>query len=131
MGGIVGDSSTGYVLPNGARRSPDASWTLRSRVDQLSTESRNTYWRLCPDFVIELKSHADRLPTLRLKMEEFLANGASLGWIIDPDSRTVEIFRPAQSENPAEILIAPLSVKGEALVSGFTLELQEIWDPLS
>lgn len=126
--GIVGDSSTGFVLPNGARRSPDASWTLRSRVEQLSAESRNSYWRLCPDFVIELKSHSDRLPTLRLKMEEYLANGASLGWIIDPESRSVEIYRPGR---PPEIRIAPINIEAEAPLTGFILDLKEIWDPLA
>jgi Uma2 family endonuclease len=126
--GVVGDSSTGYVLPNGARRSPDASWTLRSRVAQLSPESRATYWRLCPDFVIELKSQSDRLPAPRQKMEEYLANGASLGWILDPETRSVEIYRPGRA---VEIFIAPDSVQGEGLVEGFVLNLAEVWDPLS
>jgi Uma2 family endonuclease len=126
--GIAFDSSTGYVLPNGARRSPDASWTLRSRAAQLSPESQATYWRLCPDFVIELKSNSDRLPVLRQKMDEYLANGASLGWILDPATRSVEIYRPGR---PAEILIAPDSVLGEGLVDGFVLNLAEVWNPLS
>jgi Uma2 family endonuclease len=131
--GIAFDSSTGYVLPNGARRSPDASWTLRSRAAQLSPESQATYWRLCPDFVIELKSNSDRLSAfcqkvLRQKMDEYLANGASLGWILDPATRSVEIYRPGR---PVEILIAPDHVLGEGLVDGFVLNLAEVWNPLS
>ena len=89
--GIACDSSTGYVLPNGARRSPDASWTLKSRVAQLETRSRHKFWRLCPDFVIELRSETDRLRTVGNKMREYMENGAQLGWLIHPENRSIEI----------------------------------------
>ena len=78
--GVVNDSSTGYVLPNGARRSPDASWVSKDQIQKLSPESLQGFWPLCPPFVIELKSESDRLRTLRAKMREYLANGAELGW---------------------------------------------------
>lgn len=74
--GFVIDSSAGYVLPSGARRSPDASWTPKYLVRQLPLASRDTYWHLCPAFVIELRSKTDRLPALRQKMQEYLDNGA-------------------------------------------------------
>src|SRR5271155_5374756 len=89
--GFVCDSSTGFVLPNGARRSPDASWTLKSRVKKMQTRKRKGFWHLCPDFVIEVRSDSDRLPAVQTKMREYLANGAQLGWLIDPDHRKVEI----------------------------------------
>ena len=125
--GIVCDSSTGFVLPNGARRSPDAAWTLKSRIAILDPASQDKYWHLCPDFVIELKSSTDRLRVLREKMREWIANGAQLGWLIDPDQRSVTIYRPGgEVETRQEID----SIGGEGPVAGFTLELALIWNPL-
>ena len=125
--GIACDSSTGYVLPNGARRSPDASWTLKSRIAQLETRSRNKFWRLCPDFVIELRSETDRVRTLRNKMREYMENGAQLGWLIDPENRSIEIYRPG---GEVETRVGVDKLEGEGPVSGFVLDLPYIWNPL-
>jgi Uma2 family endonuclease len=126
--GIANDSSTGYLLPNGARRSPDASWTARADIARLAPESRDGYWHLCPAFVIELRSHSDRLPVLRAKMLEYIENGAQLGWLLDPDSRTVEIYRPSRAP---EALSGVDSVSGEGPVQGFFLDLRTVWDPFA
>jgi Uma2 family endonuclease len=126
--GIVGDSSTGFVLPNGARRSPDASWTARDQINKLPKESLLGYWHLCPAFVIELRSRFDRLPTLRAKMREYIANGAQVGWMIDPEARTVEVYRP---DREPELLTGVGSVSGEGPVAGFVLNLTRVWDPLA
>src|SRR5579862_293218 len=91
--GVASDSSTGFVLPNGARRSPDASWTPLSELGKLNPEALQGYWHLCPAFVIELRSQSDRIAVLREKMREYLANGARLGWLIDPANESVEIYR--------------------------------------
>ena len=125
--GISCDSSTGFVLPNGARRSPDASWTLKSRVAQLEARSRKKFWRLCPDFVIELRSETDRLRTLRDKMREYMENGAQLGWLIDPENRSIEIYRPGCE---VETRVGLNKIEGEGPVSGFVLDLPLIWNPL-
>jgi Uma2 family endonuclease len=125
--GVVTDSSAGFVLPNGARRSPDAAWTAKVRVQQLDQKSREGFWHLCPDFVIELKSKTDRLPVIPEKMKEWIGNGAQLGWLVDPENRTVEIYRPNRE---AEFLTAPASVRGEGPVDGFVLDLLPVWDPL-
>jgi Uma2 family endonuclease len=125
--GIATDSSTGFVLPNGARRSPDAAWTLKSRIAQLDPASRSKFWHLCPDFVIELKSSTDRPRKVRDKMREYLANGAQLGWLIDPDNRSVTTYRPdAEPETRTDIL----SIPGEGPVAGFVLDLALVWNPL-
>ena len=125
--GIATDSSGGFVLPNGARRSPDAAWTLKSRIAQLDPASRSGFWHLCPDFVIELKSSSDRPRKLAEKMREYLANGAQLGWLIDPDHRSVAIFRPdADVETRTDID----SIAGEGPVAGFVLDLSFVWNPL-
>jgi Uma2 family endonuclease len=118
--GFATDSSGGFVLPNGARRSPDAAWTAKSRIQQLSKESRERYWHLCPDFVIELKSSTDRLRVLREKMREWIENGAQLAWLIDPENRSVELYRPHRE---AELLIGLDTLKAEGLVEGFVLDL--------
>lgn len=126
--GIATDSSGGFVLPNGARRSPDSAWTLRSEIVKLTPESREGYWHLCPAFVIELRSQSDRLSTLRAKMREYIENGATLGWLIDPESRAVEIYRPGRE--PERIEDAG-SIQGEGLTATFVLDLRAIWDPFA
>src|SRR6516225_2771362 len=108
--GVTCDSTTSFVLPNGARRSPDASWTPKTEVRKLTPESREAFWHLCPAFVVEFRSKTDRLNLLREKMREYIANGAQLGWLIDPETRTVEIYRPNRDH---ETLVNPLSLTGE------------------
>ncbi len=124
--GIATESSTGFVLPNGARRSPDAAWVPQHLVDQLPIESQDGYWHLCPTFVIELRSDSDRMPPLRDKMREYIENGAQLGWLIDPESRTVEIYRPGRMP---ELLSGADSIRGEGPVDGFVMDLGRIWNP--
>lgn len=126
--GKVADAAGGYVLPNGARRAPDAAWILKSRVRELAPEMLERFWHLCPDFVIEVRSRTDRWRTLREKMREWIDNGAQLAWLIDPESHAVEIYRPNGS---VEVLTNPESLKGEGPVEGFTLELLPVWDPLN
>ncbi len=126
--GLVGDSSTGFVLPNGARRSPDASWTLKSRVEPLGSRKRKSFWHLCPDFVIEVKSESDRLKPLQGKMAEYLSQGAQLGWLIDPKDRSVTIYRP---NGEVEIRTGIDQVEGEGPVAGFVLNLTYVWDPFA
>lgn len=125
--GISSDCSTGFVLPNGARRAPDAAWTAKERIQQLSKESLDGYFHLCPDFVIELRSKTDRMRVLREKMREWISNGAHLGWLIDADSRTIEIYR---RNGETEELTGADSIAGEGPVAGFVLDLSTVWDPL-
>jgi len=126
--GVAFDSSTGFVIPNGARKSPDSAWVAKERIAALDPETIHRYWRICPDFVIELKSESDRPRALRAKMKEWLANGAQLGWLIDQETRTVEIYR--QGRDHAEVLADPVAVSGEGPVEGFVLELPPVWNPL-
>ena len=127
--GTVTGSSGGFVLPNGARRSPDAAWTSKARLLKLSKQSLAGFWHLSPDFVIELKSDTDRLPVLRKKMTEWIDNGTELGWLINADARTVEIFRPGRK--PEKMSAGLISLPGEGPVEGFILELQDVWNPLA
>lgn len=119
------DSSTGYKLPNGADRSPDASWISRHRWEALTPEQKEKFIPLCPDFVIELRSPSDNLKTLQEKMKEYINNGTNLGWLIDPKTKQVEIYRPSQN---VEILQNPTTLSGEEVLPGFVLDLTTIWD---
>lgn len=122
--GLVFDSSTLFTLPNGACRSPDASWIRRFRWESLSPEERDQFPPLCPDFVVEIRSRTDRLSVLLEKMDEYVANGAQLGWLIDPLDRKVHLFVPGQ---PVRCLDDPASVSGDSLLPGFVLDLSSIW----
>jgi Uma2 family endonuclease len=121
--GVCFDSSTIFALPNNALRSPDASWVRLDRWDALTQRQRERFPPLCPDFVVELRSRTDRLPVLFRKMSEYMANGASLGWLIDPSTRTVYVYEP-----DAEVVVLenPESVSGP-LLPGFTLNFTDLW----
>ena len=118
------DSSTGFILPNSATRSPDASWVSQARWDALTTEQKGTFANICPDFVVELRSSSDRLESLQQKMREYIENGASLGWLLNPQQRQVEIYRPGVE---VEVLDNPTLVSGERVLPGFVLNLRRVW----
>lgn len=121
--GQVFDSSTGFKLPNGANRSPDVAWIQQARWDALTPEQKAGFIPLCPDFVIELLSPSDRLTTVQEKMQEYRANGAQLGWLIDRASRQVEIYR---RDREVEIIKSPVTLLGEEVLPGFVLDLDGI-----
>lgn len=119
------DSSTVFTLPNGAKRSPDFSWVRNERWESLTEKEQEQFPPLCPDFVVELRSRTDSLQNLQRKMEEYVANGAQLGWLIDPFERKVYVYRPGAE---VEVLEDPETVSGEPLLRGFTLDVRALWD---
>ena len=122
--GLSFDSSTGFTFPNGAMRSPDASWIARKRWDSLEADELSKFSHIAPDFVVELRSHSDRLAMLQAKMAEYIENGVRLGWLLDPFVRQVHVYRLGQA---VEILDDPETISGDPVLPGFTLNLQEIW----
>ncbi len=122
--GVASSSSTGFRLPNGAVRSPDAAWVLRERLEQVPAEQRRQFLPLCPDFVLELRSPTDRLADLQAKLVEYLANGARLGWLLDPEPRQVYVYRP---DAPVQRLDNPEQLLGDPVLPGFALDLREVW----
>lgn len=122
--GISFDSSTGFTLPNGAIRSPDASWIRRERWDALTKAQRVKFAPICPDFVAEVRSQTDKLPDLLEKMQEYVDNGARLGWLIDPFDKRVYVYRPDQSP---EVLDDPAELQGDPVLPGFVLPVRELW----
>ncbi len=117
------DSSGGFKLPNGADRSPDASWVRRERWEALTPEQREKFLPLCPDFAVELRSPSDSLKKIQEKMQEYIDNGARLGWLIDRKNKRVEIYRPGRD---VEILENPATLSGEDVLPGFVLDLTPI-----
>jgi Uma2 family endonuclease len=122
--GIGFDSSAGFILPNGATRSPDASWITLTRWNSLSAEQKTKFAPICPDFVVELRSPSDSLKLLQDKMQEYIDNGASLGWLIDRTTRQVFIYTP---DNKVKTLDNPQTISGDPVLSGFVLDLAKIW----
>lgn len=118
------NSSTGFHLPNGADRSPDASWVRQERWDALTPKQKESFIPLCPDFAVELRSKSDNMEPLRAKMKEYMDNGARLGWLIDRKNRKVEIYRQNQE---VEVLDNPETLSGEDVLLGFVLDLTEVW----
>lgn len=124
--GIASESSGGFTFPNSAKRGPDAAWISRERLQQLRPEEKKGLLPLCPEFVIELRSSRDNLKKLQAKMEEYLAQGVQLGWLIDPKNRQVFVYRP---HRPVEVFHNLPDLTGDPELPGFVLNLREIWDP--
>lgn len=123
--GVAFDSSAGFRLPDGAVRGPDVAWVRREKLAALPEVQKEKFLPLCPDFVLELRSPSDSLRRLQAKMEEYLANGARLGFLVDAEERRVHVYRP----DGVQVLEAPSSVAGDPVLPGFRLELGKIWTP--
>jgi Uma2 family endonuclease len=113
-----------FILPTGAAYSPDAAWVSNERLAPLTKEQKRKFLRLCPEFVVEVMSPSDRLKTAQQKMQDWMANGVQLSWLIDGDNRTVYIYRAGQDVETRAGIPALL---GEGPVAGFELNLSEIW----
>lgn len=124
--GAAFDSSTGFLLPNGAMRAPDAAWVHRERLTQLTPEQKRKFLPLCPDFIVELRSPTDSLTLIQAKMDEYMENGARLGWLIDPEGLKVHVY---QQDKAVSVLENPKEISGDPVLPGFTLDLRRIWEP--
>lgn len=124
--GLAFGPNAGFELPNGATRSPDAAWVRLSRLMRFTRKEKQRFLRLCPDFVVEIRSATDRLGILQEKMEEYRENGARLGWLIDPVERKVYVYRPGKK---VERLDHPAKVSADPELPRFVLRLSKIWNP--
>ena len=119
--GLVFDSSTGFRLPSGAVRSPDAAWVSTAAWEALSDAERRKFPPLCPDFVVELLSSSDSPEDMTEKVQEYIANGCRLAWLLDPKNDIARVFRADGSVS------APISfdetLSGEAVLPGFEFQL--------
>lgn len=123
--GEVFESDGMFTLPNGAKRAPDAFWITKEKYYALPDKEREErFARIVPDFVIELRSKSDNLKKLKSKMEEYIENGVSLGWLIDPTEKKIHVYR---ADKTVEVFENPTRVSGEDTLRGFELDLSEIW----
>ncbi len=122
--GLSFDSNGGFTLPDGSMRSPDGAWISWPRWNALSRRDQERFSPLCPEFVIELRSPTDRLSEAQTKMEMWVSNGAELAWLIDPERKVVEIYRPDREPETVE---GASAVEGEGPAVGFVLELARLW----
>lgn len=122
--GLGFDSSTGFILPNGAKRSPDLSWIQLEKWFAIPTEQRQKFAPICPDFVVEIRSASDSLTKLQAKMAEYIENGAKLGWLLDVNNKIVFVYQP---NAPVLILDDPSEVSGEPLLKGFVLQMKAVF----
>ena len=122
--GMVFDSSGGFVLPNGATRSPDTSWLSPEQLSLITPEQMKKFLPVCPFFVVELISPSDSVKATTEKMEEYLANGCRLGWMIHPARKQVHVYRPGQ---PVQVLDNTATISGDPELPGFVLDLEPVW----
>ncbi|MEM8675211.1 MAG: Uma2 family endonuclease [Cyanobacteria bacterium P01_G01_bin.67] len=122
--GVVCDFSTGFILPNGAIRSPDVSWIAKERITRFSQEEKAKFLPLTPDFILELMSPSDNLATTQAKMQEYQENGVKLGWLINPQLQQIEIYRPGKV---TKVVNRPDVLSGETVLPEFVMELDFIW----
>jgi len=121
--GLAFDSSAGFLLPNGAMRSPDAAWVSQAQWNALRQEERERFPPICPLFVVELRSPSDRLAALQRRMREFMRNGTQLGWLIDPGKRSVHVYRPGE---PVQTVLSPATISAHPVLPGFVLDLRRV-----
>ena len=122
--GRVNGANAGWNLPDGSTKSPDASWTSNNQLERFTSEQQEKYLPICPEFIAEMRSQSDSIAVLQAKMEQWMANGAQLGWLIDPYTATVYIYRPGQQP---ETLHKPEVLEGEGPIAGFRLEMERFW----
>ena len=123
-GGVIFDSSTGFKLPNGATYSPDVAWVKNERWEALTEKQKEKHAPICPDFVVELLSNSQDVASLKMKMEEYMENGCSLGWLVDPYGRTTHVFRP---KLPVDEVPFDQELFGGKVLEAFKIKLSDIF----
>ena len=124
-GGETYGSSPGFTMPDGSVRQPDAAWISDERLADLPLPGqRPAFPRVVPDFVIEVRSSGDRLSQQQRKMEEWMAYGVRLGWLVDPKESRIYVYRPGVE---VEILERPDTIGGEPELPGLEIDCTDIW----
>ena len=118
----------GFVLPNGARRAPDVAWISRVQIGAIDAGQVEFYWRGCPEFVVEVRSPHDRTRTIRAKMLEWVENGAQLAWLVDPKTKSIEIFTP---HGEPQTINEATTISAQSPINGFVLDLARVWNPIT
>lgn len=122
--GYVFGNNAGFSLPNGAVRSPDAAWVSKERMAHVAREHKKGFTKVTPDFIVELVSESDSIEQLKAKMEEWMANGCLLGWLIDQKTSTVFVYEGSNRNTVS--FSKPIS--GGVILPGFEVDLKKIFD---
>ncbi|GAA4453271.1 Uma2 family endonuclease [Nibrella saemangeumensis] len=123
--GVVTDSNGGYTLPDTSMRAPDVGFVSNERLATVPPDDLKKFARVCPDFVIELRSESDTLIDLQRKMEKWLQNGVRLAWLIDPETEQTHIYRPGKEPEMRSFAEA---LSGEGVLEGFELNVKEVFE---
>jgi Uma2 family endonuclease len=121
------DSSIEFILPDGSALCPDAAWVSNEALGRLTHKQRKEFPRLAPEFIVEVMSPSDRLKSAKAKMEQWIANGVQLAWLIDGDAKMVYVYREGHAPKTRKGI---LQLAGEGPVDGFVLNLKSIWKGL-
>lgn len=121
--GITFDPGSTFMLPNGDRREPDSAWISNERLSSIDRYDESV-WRVCPDFVVEVRSRTDALEDQQTKMELWISQGARLGWLVDPFEETVWLYRP---EREPEVLQRPSTVTASEIADDLTINFSRVW----
>ena len=124
-GGRAFGSNGGFSLADGSMRIPDAAWVSDAQWNALSKRDRQRYSPISPEFLIEILSLTDSRKGLEAKMQQWIANGVQLAWMIDPYRKSVSIYRPNVE---VEVLDHPSFVEAGEPVTGFRLSTERLWD---
>lgn len=124
-GGSYFDSNTGFELPGGAMRAPDAAWVRADALAGLTAEEKEKFLPVVPDFVVELRSRTDRRDDLTAKMQEYCEAGVRLGLLLDPEERRVHVYRP---DTEPTVLDDPATIDCSPELPGFVLDVKAVFD---
>ena len=122
--GRVAEPSAGYNLSDKSTLSPGASWFSLAKWNQVPAASQRKFLPICPEFVVEVLSPTDQLDDAQAKMEQWLANGVQLGFLLNDQPETAYLYRLGQ---PVEVVNGfDTELSGEPVLPSFQLNLREV-----
>jgi Uma2 family endonuclease len=82
------------------------------------------YFRGAPDLAVEVVSPHDRSSEVRAKVREYLAAGTAMVVVVDPEDRTVSVYRPGR--DPLDLTEADV-IDGEDVLPGWRMPVRDIF----
>lgn len=122
--GVCSGAETGFILERDPDtvRAPDAAVVLASRVPASGVPVG--YWPFAPDLAVEVVSPSDRLGDVHVKIAEYFAAGTRLVWLVEPETRTVHVYRSTQH---VEVLGTEDDLDGGDVLPSFLCPVQRLF----